>query len=226
MGFTYRKYQVNENFFKQWSAEMSYVLGLICADGSVQDSTKHKGPVLRIASKEKEPLEELRDLMSSTHLVREESNKNGQWFVLSIYSKRIVHDLMSIGIKPRKSWDGTMPDIPDEYMPDFIRGFFDGDGSVYEVKTPNSNMPGIETDFSIHSKIFREQLTDYLNAKLATQHGKFKVQISKAGAGRIRASNKCSEALYYYMYNGGPCLQRKYNKFTNLIQKRESHKPQ
>ena len=221
MGFTYRKYQVNEDYFKTWTSEMSYVLGLIFADGNVRESSKKKGPALRISSIDIDLLETVRSLMGSTHIIRTESNKNGTWLTLAIYSIKIVHDLISIGIKPRKSLTCTMLDVPEKYQADFIRGLFDGDGSVCEIKRHDANTPGIEVDFATGSPIFRQQLSSFLNNKLATQHGRFIERTNNNGVGIVRGSNKCSEALYGYMYNGGPCLRRKYDKYTSLISRRQ-----
>ena len=49
---------------------------------------------------------------------------------LVINSKEIKRDLESLGIKPNKSYTVTMPKIPKQFMPDFIRGVIDGDGWV------------------------------------------------------------------------------------------------
>lgn len=218
MGFTYRKYTVNEDFFKTWTPDMAYTLGFIAADGSVQESTKNKGPVLRIASKDKEHLETIRNLLGSTHLIREESNKNGSWSVLAIYSKEIVDDLVSLGIYPNKSLTFRIPNIPDEYMRHFVRGYFDGDGSIYVRTRKDCIIPGLETDIATGSIEFSNELASFLNDKLAGENYRFVQRQNNAGVGVIRGSNQASEALYYYMYGkGGPCLRRKYEKFTDAM---------
>jgi hypothetical protein len=55
----------------------------------------------------------------------------------TIYSKTAFSDLVSKGVGPRKSHllDARVFEyIPDELMNHFVRGWFDGDGSVYKVK--------------------------------------------------------------------------------------------
>lgn len=44
---------------------------------------------------------------------------------------RFYNFLMSIGITPAKSKTITEVDVPDNYFFDFLRGLFDGDGTIY-----------------------------------------------------------------------------------------------
>lgn len=49
----------------------------------------------------------------------------------SINDKQLHQDLETLGIIPNKTYEGlSFPDIPQEFYPDFIRGYFDGDGSI------------------------------------------------------------------------------------------------
>ena len=41
---------------------------------------------------------------------------------------------INLGGKEKKSLDCHFPKVPNEYLRDFIRGYFDGDGSVWNVK--------------------------------------------------------------------------------------------
>ncbi|QTD42045.1 LAGLIDADG family homing endonuclease [Sporosarcina sp. Te-1] len=47
-----------------------------------------------------------------------------------INSKVIKSDLEKLGITPNKSRSVRFPDVPDEFLPSFIRGVIDGDGWV------------------------------------------------------------------------------------------------
>lgn len=48
-----------------------------------------------------------------------------------IYSETIYNDIIKLGGKERKSLDVKFPHIPRKLIPDFIRGLWDGDGSIY-----------------------------------------------------------------------------------------------
>jgi hypothetical protein len=56
---------------------------------------------------------------------------------LNFSSEQIYNDLVDKGITPDKSHELEWPEehVPEEYMPDFVRGLFDGDGTI---STPGS----------------------------------------------------------------------------------------
>jgi intein/homing endonuclease len=55
---------------------------------------------------------------------------------LSFTSKKIRQTIESYGIGNNKTFKlHNLPDnLPKEFLVDYIRGFFDGDGSIYEPK--------------------------------------------------------------------------------------------
>lgn len=122
-----RKYKINEDFFTVWSHDMAYVLGLWFADGCIYRS--RWGDVFSICLhvKDVELLQNILITMESEHKLYKYNN----CVKIQIGSNKIVKDLMSLGGKFRKSLDIGFPYVPKEYMPDFIRGYFDGDGSFY-----------------------------------------------------------------------------------------------
>lgn len=56
---------------------------------------------------------------------------NKQCGVLQINSKEIGNLLINKGCTPRKSLTLQFPEIPTNYLPDFIRGCIDGDGCIH-----------------------------------------------------------------------------------------------
>ncbi|KAB7706185.1 endonuclease [Bacillus aerolatus] len=120
-----RKYEVNENYFKVWSDEMAYILGFFIADGSVTDNV----PSIGFSQKEKYILEDIKREMNSNHPIIK--NEKTDVYTLNLNSKILKEDMINIhGIHPRKSYDVIFPNVPNEYMYHFIRGYFDGDGYV------------------------------------------------------------------------------------------------
>lgn len=53
---------------------------------------------------------------------------------LCITSQKIVNDLKKLGITYRKSLREKVPDVPQQYLRDFIRGVIDGDGGISFTK--------------------------------------------------------------------------------------------
>lgn len=126
----YKKYNVNANYFKYFTYDMSYILGFIYADGCIYKNNKNSKK-LNISSQDKEILEKIKIKLNSNHKLY----KSGNCYNLVISNKFIYDDLIKIGITERKSLTTKFPNIPNKYINSFIRGYFDGDGSIFLSKT-------------------------------------------------------------------------------------------
>jgi len=125
-----RKYLLNQNFFKTWSHDMSYILGLWWADGHICKIGRKYIFGITLHKNDKYLLCNILEKMGTS--IQPYLNKN--IYHISISSKTIVNDIINLGGDFRKSLSIGFPDIPKEYLPDFIRGFFDGDGSIFKLK--------------------------------------------------------------------------------------------
>lgn len=133
------KYKVNENFFKTWSRSSSYVLGLLFADGSLEDAAYIRGKYVRLTSTDRSLIEQVRESLNSQHKVvtiPPAENRKEQ-YLLRMGSHKIYNDLENIGLHPRKSLDMELPHIPYRFLSDFVRGYFDGDGCLAFEKIKN-----------------------------------------------------------------------------------------
>jgi len=137
---TYQKIRYNENFFKVWSSEMAYVLGLIYTDGNLHIRKYKSGyqlGILAFAQKDKELVEKFLQLMDCDAKIRFKKRKEfknttaGELYYFSIGNNDIANDLMQLGITPDKSLNMKFPEIPNEFIRHYIRGLFDGDGSIF-----------------------------------------------------------------------------------------------
>lgn len=125
-----QKYDLNHDFFKLWNKDMAYVLGFWFADGCICHSYG-SGYRFRITQKSDDEyiLKEIGALMG-TH--RPLYNCHEGYKELSINSKTIYQDIVHLGGKERKSIDVEFPLVPKDYLFDFIRGYFDGDGCAHK----------------------------------------------------------------------------------------------
>lgn len=211
-----KTYTLNKKFFREWSSEMAYLLGYIYADGSM-DRKKYR---IRISSVDKDQLETVRSLIDSNKPISSASNKNGSWYNFNIQNKEIYADLRKLGIFPNKSLTMRLPNIPKAYKIDFIRGYFDGDGSIQRVKRKRPT-PGMEVDFATGSKDFAEKFTIMLNDVI---DDKFYFKKKRVNYYNIRCSTSGAESFYNKVYYKN-CIhmKRKKEKFENIIEERSQN---
>ena len=124
------RYTLDEHYFDTIDTPTkAYFLGLIAADGFVGELNN-----FAIYSIDKSILLEFKNKLNFSGDLTVghgnfENSKNG--YYLRFSSKQIVESLNKLGISTNKSLTfDKMPDIKDEYKKDFIRGYFDGDGSA------------------------------------------------------------------------------------------------
>lgn len=132
---------VNEDFFKHWTANMAYLLGFLLADGTF-DITNRGGYYFGFHICDKDLLVSLRKVLGSTHKISERKVKIGELprYRLQIGSKTMCQDLLNLGVVPQKTKQLTIPLIPHQFVFDFIRGYFDGDGNVWSGTINNKRV--------------------------------------------------------------------------------------
>ena len=123
-----RKNQVNENFFKVWTHEMAWVLGLFVTDGHVNKKIHS----IYFSQKEERILQIIAKYMEADYVLAA-TGPTKTTPTLIINSKEIKKDLAAMGIGANKSFTLQFPCVPEEYLASFIRGVIDGDGWVQKT---------------------------------------------------------------------------------------------
>jgi intein/homing endonuclease len=198
------KYNANHNYFDKWSINMAYCLGFIAADGHVWENRPFF--TIGIHKKDIELLRFIRDNISPMSNVRLSKDK----CQLCIFSKQIHKKLRHLGIDYNKTFHLKLPkNIPKKYISHFIRGFFDGDGSIWKTK-------------------FYQDGRDYYYANIVSGSEQILKDIQKfLGFGTI---NKIKNKYYEIKFSQSQCvklkiimyknatfrLERKYQKFVNI----------
>lgn len=125
------------HYFDQFTQGSAYVFGFLMADGCI--NKKMTNAVARLAVKDLPVLEFIkRELKSNVEIYHDKARISKQTgnmvqaqVVLCLNSTVLVKRLMELGMKPRKTYnDGPFPDVPDEAIPHFVRGYLDGDGTI------------------------------------------------------------------------------------------------
>lgn len=134
--------KVEDKYFSKINTQdKAYILGMLLADGHLQ--IKRNAISLSLSGEEDGKLVQkiANRLFVSDYQVHNdhESSKNPKHqdrFQLWLTSKQMTQDLMNLGFTDNKTkiCEFNFDSIPPRLMRHFIRGFFDGDGSVYLTK--------------------------------------------------------------------------------------------
>jgi len=117
----------------------AYWLGLLWADGSIWKRRGYDSYTLKLELQVEDGylIEMFARVISSTIRPRRTKKRTSR---LDIHNYRLCQDLISHGIWPDKTHSSSFPRCQTELLPHFLRGVFDGDGSVYIDR--QSNQPG------------------------------------------------------------------------------------
>ena len=124
----------NLNYFECIDTqEKAYWLGFIYTDGYINPS--HTCLRVEVKSTDDILIRKFGDLFDKSvkYATRNQNNKTYTSAYVSIYSKKLVGDLKKLGIVNRKSTKDIytfFEHIPSNLMSHFIRGVFDGDGTI------------------------------------------------------------------------------------------------
>lgn len=185
-----RKYTYNKEYFKIIdNEEKAYWLGFIYADGYIINEIKGKNKDslgITLGIEDKEHIEKFKKSIDSNHPINIYKTKYGTNSArIIIQDEELVADLIKLGVLRNKSLKLKFPtsDIVNESLIyHFIRGYFDGDGSL---KKKGKNIKGY--DFSVLGTIeFLTELKVYLNVN-----------------NKIRKCNKNNESNNYHLTFGG-----------------------
>jgi len=210
-----KKYSVDSSFFNTWSAEMAYVLGFIAADGNVYKTERTH--ILQIASDDIDIIEKIQIALKHNGPIHFKQRENGKTsYSLRICDLLLFNSLLNLGITERKSLTITPPFIPKPYIHHYIRGYFDGDGSVSYRKVSYKSRLVVDictASFYMASFLYekiKEQMGDLYKGKLYATLAHQKTRYYS-----IRLGHKASEQLFKYIYKNANnlYLERKYNKF-------------
>lgn len=183
---------VDESFFKTWTPAMAWVLGLIYTDGCLVKPTRTSKFMVTVGQKEEELLEKLLVLLKSNAKLTFKPKRGitGALYTISINNEEIYADLQRLGLTPAKSLTLQFPDMPSDCVRHFIRGCWDGDGSVYFQKRDLRPM----ASYVSGARLFIERLVGHLvNLGLPDR--------------TIYKSVRSNHPIYYFNYSGGQCTK-------------------
>ncbi len=143
-----RKYYLNEHYFDEIDTpNKAYVFGLLYADGSI--NIPKSTTAISLQEDDRYLLEQLRNEIGSEKPLEylDYSHKHDfgynykNQYRLILFSKHICKELSSKGLVQNKSLVLEFPTcIKDELLSHFIRGYFDGNGSINYYRNKRGNI--------------------------------------------------------------------------------------
>ena len=218
-GNHYRKYFFDFDFFETINTELkAYWLGFLYADGCIlpQDPRGYGEQEfkLQIAEQDLEILEHFKADLNSTYPIRCDNksikNPNAQNQVLqSLRSQKTVNDLKRLGCVENKSLTLQFPQehqVPQHLIYHFIRGYFDGDGSI-------SNYNGAYQISFVGTEAFIKKLASYFEG------GSILPDTRRQNSWYFNlGGNEQVKTAYHQMYDGATrYMKRKFEKFQPLL---------
>ncbi len=190
---------------------MAYILGFMYADGNVVE-TKRGGRYIALYTADRHLLVAMRQSMGSQHKIARRTARSGLVYRIQIGSSEWFYDLEQHGMVPGKTKRMTLPHIPKQYVGDFVRGYFDGDGNVwvgFVHKERKTSLKTIQTVFTSGSFQYLNSLHEVLRQKGVV--GGSLVVSKIAQFARLSFSVRDTFKLYKIMYNTPHqlCLKRK-----------------
>ena len=221
----FRRYTLNEKYFENIDcSEKAYILGIIYADGYVGNNKYNN---LVISLKDKELVESIANLMEYTGNISKGSKggfENSSYnYVFNISSSKICEDLRNIGLYPGKSLTiKSAPDIDIELFPHFLRGYIDGDGSIFKsIKTCYHMIAGERKKYSYTQYTCsilgtKEFLEDIVRKSNINRYGIYNTKTEDIKQIKITSKKELNYLFDYLYSNSTICLNRKYNIWLEM----------
>lgn len=220
-----RKYPCNDDFFKIQSPDMAYILGFIASDGYI--SAKENCISIEILQKDKDILFQIAEKTSVTKPISLQTRNNGcETATLRNWSASWKQDLSHYGIVNNKTFTLKPPTLLlPKYRIDYIRGYFDGDGSISTTKAKNSKeIIYDKNSFEIVGVSkptidwIREELINHYHIIL-NKPGYYTTNTGTVIYKIITTDKKEIQKIYnlFYTTDSGLFLQRKKEKFETIL---------
>lgn len=218
--------QKNKYYQPAWSPNLAYATGLLTADGNLSNDGRH----INLTSKDIRLLNAFKKCIKLNGVkigTKSSGYSKKRYSHVQFSNVKLYRWLLGIGLTPNKSRTMGALKIPNKYFFDFLRGYFDGDGSCYsfwDERWDSSFMFYIT--FSSGSEDYIKWLRQK-NKKLMEINGSIS-RCKGRNAIQLKYAKREGKILFNKMYykTDLPCLGRKYKKLKKILEidKKETEK--
>ena len=213
----------NSNYFdKIDTPNKAYVLGMIFADGNNYCIPGKNALTIVLQEEDRDVLERIRQEIEYDAPLHFDNMKKKKevyhnTYRLVVCDEYMCHKLLELGVVNNKSLKITFPNyISEELLPHFIRGYFDGDGSVYYDNKRHKAGTSICGTYN-----FVSHISDILHKMGIKNHIYHPKQCGDNDTYVVVTSgNKSSYSFLTWLYQDADIkMERKYNKYLDFCEK-------
>ena len=221
-GNHHRKYIHQFDYFETIDTEeKAYWLGFMFADGYIVDYSNRYGEDkfgITLHSDDVETLERFRESIKSTNPITDVSSNGRSLRRIIMSSQKTVDDLISHGCVKQKSLILKPPiNIPDNLIHHFIRGFFDGDGSIFWNKSEFEHHKTWNTPSYAISITSTKEMIEWIIEQVGFGNLKKEERREKTWYYRQGGNNKARAFCEYIYKDATIFMERKYKLYQDLV---------
>lgn len=212
-----KKFKVNDDYFEIIDTEeKAYWLGFLYADGCVARKGNYYTIKIDQALYDYEHVLKFKEAINSTYPVKIYNDTESGHARIIVGSKKVYDDLIDKGCYPNKTKELLFPtyeQVPKGLMWSFIRGYFDGNGTINimsQFNVPQARFQMLGTNAFLNGFcMFLEEYVGKIN--IHPSRGIFYVQIG---------GNRKTKIIFDLMYDKSTIyLQRKFDIYDNHFYK-------
>lgn len=205
----------NTKFFHDYNEYSCYWGGFLAADGNVDQKGRIR---LTLKHDDINHLEKFKSCLGSNHTIGENTTKYNRCSFEFTHIEMCEDLKYNFNIIPNKTFKYEMPSsIPSNMLRHYIRGYFDGDGSICEsFSNKNSRTATLYATVSSGSEDFSRKLFTFFQdrLKLGGQLQEFSDSIKF----QIKFNTNDARKLLNYMYEDSNIyLDRKYLLYERIV---------
>lgn len=194
-----RKYHVDQAHFNIIDTpNKAYWLGFIFADGCLQPKARHASSILEVvlAMRDRAQFQKMLDELGSNYPIYDNVKVKHPASLIRVISNQLVEDLHR-HVAPYPREQPKSPDINPELYSHFIRGYWDGDGSLQRWKSKQW----------VWSIVGQKPLLEAIQSVLIKECGVHRTKITKVERDSpvdklVCVGNHQVPCIVKWMYNG------------------------